>query len=231
MYSLPVTGIGALPEIATETEEIDFGQVYLTSQSGDSLIVIENTGLVDLTIQSLSFTESSNAFVFDYEELGNPIAPSETASIYVRFYPPTTGTFEDTLLIENNSFNEPNLTISLSGTCTYAPPKEPENVQISIGENNAVITWDAVTENIYHQAIVPDGYIVLYNEIPEDEDYFWFLAFVSDGLTCTHYDVAHFRTHMFYKVVAYIEQERGDLEQLLQLSKTDEMQKWLEIVK
>jgi PKD repeat protein len=229
MYSLPVTGIGALPEITTETDEIDFGLIYLTSQSGDSLIVIENTGLVDLTIQSLTFTENSNAFVFAYEELGNPIAPNETASIYIRFYPPITGTFEDTLLIVNNSQNEPNLTISLSGTCTYAKPKEPENVQISIGENNAVITWDAVTENIYNQVIVPDGYIVLYNEIPDDENYFWFLAFVSDGLTCTHYDVAHFRNFMFYKVVAYIEQERGDLEKLLQLSKTNEKQKWLEM--
>jgi PKD repeat protein len=231
MYSLPVTGIGAVPEIATETEEIDFGQVYLTSQSGDSLLVIQNTGLVDLTVQTLSFTENSGAFIFEYDELGNPIAPNETASIYVRFYPPTTGTFEDTLLLVNNSLNEPNLTISLSGTCIYAPPKEPENIDIVIGENNAVITWDAVTENIYGHSIVPDGYIVLYNEIPDDEDYFWFLAFVSAGETYTHLDVARFRSQMFYTVLAYIEQERGQLEQLLELSKTNEKQKWIEILK
>ena len=55
------------------------------------------------------------------------------------------------------------------------PPAPPANVQINISGDDAIITWSAVDTTIYGDPCVPDGYVVYYNEMP-DEEHFWFLA-------------------------------------------------------
>jgi hypothetical protein len=80
---------------------------------------------------------------------------------------------------------------------------------------DAVITWQPVTQNIYHSPLTPDGYIVLYNETPyEDDQYYYFLG-RSYTTTYTHQDVAEFRDQMFYKVLAY-KNYRGDVDNIIQ---------------
>lgn len=104
---------------------------------------------------------------------------------------------------------------------TYVPPAEPIGLSVDNGSNlNAVISWDAVTQTIapYDSPITPDGYIVLYNESPyEDERLYYFLG-RSLTTTYTHHDVVEFRDQMFYKVVAYknySREESAALESLL----------------
>ncbi|MGB4310203.1 MAG: hypothetical protein WBI94_07980 [Candidatus Cloacimonadaceae bacterium] len=98
---------------------------------------------------------------------------------------------------------------------TYVPPKTPEGVTVDTSNNqDAVITWQPVTQNIYNSPLTPDGYIVLYNETPYEDDHFYYFLGRSYTTTYTHLDVAEFRNQMFYKVVAY-KNYRGDVDNVL----------------
>jgi hypothetical protein len=99
---------------------------------------------------------------------------------------------------------------SSSGTFIigYVPPQPPQSVSVDVSNGiDAVISWQAVTHNTQNEEITPDGYIVLYNEVPTEEDnddFYYFLTATSD-LTVTHHRVAEFRDQQFYRVVAYID--------------------------
>jgi len=98
---------------------------------------------------------------------------------------------------------------------TYVPPKPPQEVTVDTSNNqDAVITWQPVTHNIYDTPLTPDGYIVLYNETPYEDDRFYYFLGHSDTTTFTHQHVAQFRDQMFYKVVAY-KNYRGDVDHVL----------------
>jgi len=119
-----------------------------------------------------------------------------------------------------------NLTqISSAGTFTipYVPPAAPEGITVDITNSvDAVITWEPVTQTIYGTPITPDGYIVLYNESPyENNDHFYyFLWNVTSGTSFTHPDVARFRDQMYYRVVAYIDYD-GRMAGILADAKAD----------
>lgn len=87
---------------------------------------------------------------------------------------------------------------------TYVPPTVAESLNVDISNNlDAVLNWQPVTQTIYHTPITPDGYIILYNETPyEDEHYYYFLG-RSYTTNYIHQDVTEFRNQMFYKVKAY----------------------------
>lgn len=99
---------------------------------------------------------------------------------------------------------------------TYVPPAAPQNVNVDISNAiDAVISWDAVTQTIYGTPIVPDGYIVLYNQSPyEYDDHFYYFLGRSYTTGYTHHDVAEFRDQMYYRVQAYKYYTRGQLELL-----------------
>ena len=91
-------------------------------------------------------------------------------------------------------------------TITYVPPDTPQGITVDISNSvDAVITWQPVTQTIYGSPIVPDGYIVLYNETPyEDAEHlYYYLWDVTSGTTFTHGGVARRRAQMYYRVVAY----------------------------
>ena len=114
---------------------------------------------------------------------------------------------------------------------SYVPPAIPTGVNVQITNNvNAHITWNAVTNTIppYNSPITPDGYIVLYNETPyEDDQYYYFLG-ETDGLSYTHYRVARFRPQMYYRVVAYKDFE-GRMAELLAARSTEAKTSWADI--
>jgi len=101
---------------------------------------------------------------------------------------------------------------------TYVPPLPPSGVSVNTANGvDAVINWEAVTQTIppYNSPITPDGYIVLYNETPYEDDQFYYFLGRSYTTTYTHHDVAEFRDQMFYKVLAY-KNYRGDVDNALQ---------------
>ncbi len=112
-------------------------------------------------------------------------------------------------IIANDTFG--NLTEDFSDAnfvIGYVPPQSPQSVSVDISNGiDAVISWQAVTHNTENEEVTPDGYIVLYNEVPsqeENSDFYYFLGATSN-LTITHQRVAEFREQQFYRVVAYID--------------------------
>jgi hypothetical protein len=105
----------------------------------------------------------------------------------------------------NDSFGNYTQVISAAPfSITNPPPAPPEGVTIDVSNNwDAVITWEPVTHDVHNQPITPDGYIVLYNETPnQDTEYYYFLT-VTTGLSFVHQGVVHFRDLRFYRVIAY----------------------------
>jgi len=196
-----ITAIGH-PEIYTQDSlGFEYGVVYLSDISGDSIIVIENTGTDTVLVSDVSFINDTNGFHYSYNHMGIPIPPNCMDTLYVNFEPLLVQTYEDTLLITNNSENKPLLKIPLYGTGEYVPPASPEGLVIDIQGVNVQLTWNPVDSTIYGEPLTPDGYIILNNEEPYDEQ-FSFLGFTSDT-TYTHVFIAQYRDHMYYKVVAY----------------------------
>jgi hypothetical protein len=105
---------------------------------------------------------------------------------------------------------------------TYVPPAEPIGVNVDTSDNqNALISWDAVTQTIppYNSPITPDGYIVLYNETPYEDDRLYYFLGRSFTTSYTHLDVVEFRDQMFYRIKAYknySREESAALESLVQ---------------
>ncbi len=112
-------------------------------------------------------------------------------------------------------------------TVEYVPPAPPTNVQVEIIEPDAVITWTAVDTTIFGDPITPDGYIVKYNEMVDDE-HFWFLAFTTET-THTHEFVAQYSTQMFYKVIAIVNYTREQIEYLESINNSREKVKWSDV--
>ena len=91
-------------------------------------------------------------------------------------------------------------------TITYVPPQAPAGVTVNTTNGvDAIITWQPVTQTIYNTPIIPDGYIVLYNESPyeHDDQFYYYLWDITSGTSFTHGGVMRRRGEMFYSVVAY----------------------------
>lgn len=87
----------------------------------------------------------------------------------------------------------------------YVPPQTPTGVNIDISNGiDAQLSWEPVTETIYNTPIIPDGYIILYNETPyeNDDNKYYFLGY-STTANYTHQHVGTFRDEFYYSVQSY----------------------------
>lgn len=84
----------------------------------------------------------------------------------------------------------------------YVPPKPPSGLVVDISNGiDAILNWDLVTQTIYDTPIVPDGYLILFNETPyeNDDNKYYFLGF-SPTTNYTHYYAAE-NCDIFYYTV------------------------------
>lgn len=115
-------------------------------------------------------------------------------------------------------------------TVEYVPPAPPTNIDVNISGDDAIISWTAVDTTIFGNPIIPNGYVVRYNESANIEDeFFYFLAFTTNT-TYTHEFVAHHSPQMFYSVVAYIDLSRNEIDYLENLNNSFEKIKWSEVI-
>ncbi len=193
--------------ISTNLLTIDFGTIYLSSASRDTTVIITNTGVSGLQVTdvTINYIMGNNGFTFDYPNMYETIIENATSNMQITFSPDNVGEYQSEIVLTNNSNASPTHSISLTGICEYNPPKNPQNVQITTSGNDAIISWDNVTEDIFNNPITPNGYIVLYNESAStDNDDYYFLHYVSSDSVFTHQNVGYFRDQMYYRVEAYI---------------------------
>ncbi|MDD4308871.1 MAG: SBBP repeat-containing protein [Candidatus Cloacimonetes bacterium] len=187
---------------------LDFGTTYFDHYSTCDLW-LRNIGTATLTVDSLAFMLTDTPFEVMGLTLPLSIAVGDSVGLHIRFTPSVSGSVLDSLIIYNNSINLPRAAIRLNGTGVYMPPLPPEDVTLVMDGNNAIISWDAVTETELHTPIVPDYYLVFYNGSSDSENGIYYYLWDTPGLQFTHHLVGLHAQHMFYRVVAYKYYGRG----------------------
>ncbi len=194
------------------SDHMNFGSIYIEEFSAVQTLTFTNNGSQPLTFTSSHLMCSPANFQYQIPGWDYTWDPGETGYIYIRFAPVEIGAIEDTLVIVNNSANHPILKITLTGTGLHVPLQPPQNVQIAMNGNDAVISWDAVTHNTHNQPITPDYYLVFYNGSSDPENGLYYYHGASNTLSYTHYLVGLHADYMFYRVVAYKYYGRGALD-------------------
>ena len=89
-------------------------------------------------------------------------------------------------------------------------PSTVQNVTINMVNENAQVSWDAVTQTINGDQLIPTGYIVYYSTNPyEVKSFFDFV----ETTEIVHHQVGLFNNQKYYSVSAY----KGDFEELRQV--------------
>ena len=127
-------------------------------------------------------------------DIGYGIAVDEAANAYV------IGIFRGTATFGSHTMEAMGGTDIFVAKLSYIPSKAPANVRIMMIRNSAVITWDAVTEDIHNQPFTPDGYYIYGSSNPLGG--FTYQG-SSSGTTYTHSMVGATEPRMFYRVTAY----------------------------
>jgi PKD repeat protein len=211
LISSPILGFGIVP----------IGQV------SDVLYTeIANTGTAPLEITAVSFNQVLSCFSTPDITFPLLVQIGQSILIPVVFTPTTNYEADDNLRIFNNSLNQPIISVRLSGN-VEVPLSAPENVIITIDQTDAMIEWDEVTTTIFGAPAVPDRYLVLFNEEP-DQDSYWFLGSTTE-LSYTHLDVAMFRQNMFYQIIALTFNSRSREAAFIALTSSRAKVSWKEI--
>lgn len=181
---------------------IDFGSVYLGSESEVYPLYIQNTGFTDLVIDSMSMDMQNSPFLV--VEFSTPliIAAGDSTIISLVFTPLIAAAVHDSLRIINNSYNLPNCALKLSGIGEYVPLKAPAGLSIDMDANTAALSWNPVSETIYNTPLAPDYYFIFGNSSGDPSGIFYYLGATS-GLTYSHFQVGLASERMFYHVRAY----------------------------
>lgn len=194
------------PFLTIKGLSVAFGIGYLGDTTTHTLW-LKNAGYDEsLGVESFAFGQPGSPF----DVVGHipcDIAPGDSISFQIRFSPVVSGAVTDVLYIYNDSVNMPIATIFLSGTGVSVEPLQPPmNVSLNMNGNDALISWDAVTE-----PLVPDYYLVFFNGSADiNADFYYHGA--TTGLQYTHYLVGLHSPHMFYHIIGYVSGSRSGLD-------------------
>ncbi len=198
-------------------EQLDFSIIYLSNENDYRQIILTNSGNGNLTIDEISCNEP--AFNLIYDDLNLCIEPNATFSLAVEFIPDNLGIYSGELIINNDSSNEPNYTVSLNGTYQSLLPAPPANIQVTIEAANANITWDAVTQDINHNPITPSRYVIYANDQYPNGDDDYFLVATTQNLSFIHNIEISDSDFMFYKIKALIDIDNDTLSIIEEIAK------------
>jgi hypothetical protein len=187
----------------------DFGSVYLTHSSQAQTFIFRNTGVINLTIDSIDLLCPDSAF--SLVEAHTPVSVPSGAihSIELLFSPHANGVTPDSLVVLSNAENYPRFTIGLVGRGVSAPPSTVQNLQLTVLSNDVHLSWDAVTTTTDDEPLEVNRYLVLINMLP-DEDHFWYLANTTET-SYIHFGSHQFSPNTFYRIVALVLYDRDEL--------------------
>lgn len=159
---------GSSPQISLLSgASLAYGTVYTEELSDYQAVLISNSGDADLNISSVHFAGNPPQFRLLNPDSALLLAPGATNAIHLCFAPQSNGPVADTLIIVNDSRNEPELRITLSGTGIIVAPKAPQNLLITKIGNDIQLNWDPVTQNLRDRPLTPDYYFVYVAESPD----------------------------------------------------------------
>lgn len=178
-----------------ETRYIEYDPVIMD-------LILQNYDYQDIQITSLVFQDVDTVFRTD-ALLPINVSPFDTCRVQITFDPLDIGNYRDTLYVYCNQDTIPVAAISLIGRCEHIPPNAVDNLTLSIFGNDANLTWDEVTTDMYGNPFDVDGYLVLYNETIGNNPEHYIFLWETGNLYFTHPDVTLYSPRQFYQVVAY----------------------------
>jgi len=110
----------------------------------------------------------------------------------------------------------------------YLPPAPPKDVEISMYESNAVISWEPVDTTSIGQPITADGYFILYNEQPYEEDQFIVLDYTTTA-NYTHDFAEEDYEKMYYKITTYLDSGPGKVKNISKILQSQKKIFWSDI--
>lgn len=133
--SVPVTvvdvlGQGANPSISVDKTSINFGDTAVDGSSSD-ILTIQNIGQLTLTV-----TITTVGSVFGLDKTSISVDPNSSETVEVSFSPITLGDESGSLVLTTNDTNNPNLTISLTGTGANIPEVSVSPSSLSFGNTS-----------------------------------------------------------------------------------------------
>lgn len=173
------------------------GDIWYVGQIKDIIWTATDTNL-----------RADSIYIFYSLDIGatfNPLAgPLANTGIHTLQMPAPVSDLAKIRIIAIDSFgNVSYATNPLVLTYNAPPPLQVQNVTINMSGNDALISWQAVTENAMNQPIIPDGYLLFESDKasqnPED---FTFLTNTSNTEYLYLNAPARFSQRFFY-VVAY----------------------------
>lgn len=229
LFGIACFGLSSNTNSAVFTLDTVAPQITITTPNGGEMWYIGDTNNILWSVTDTNLTPNSLYLWYTLNGGSDYISLAE-ATANTSSYPwqmPETQSYNAKVRIQAAD-NFGNITQKASASAfsiTYVPPDAPDNVQINVSNNlDAVITWQPVTETIYSTPITPDGYMVLFNETPyEDEQFFYYLGETATATTFTHYNVARRRAQMYYRVVAFKDFD-GRLAEILTAAEQDPAQ-------
>ena len=110
----PDNGLTTLfPEIVVSPANMDFGDVVV-DYSGTMDLEIKNTGRAPLTISDIRF-DGPSVRAFSVGDFQAEVAAGDTLSVPISFTPPTYLAYTDTLLVESDDSENPQVVVRLFG--------------------------------------------------------------------------------------------------------------------
>lgn len=199
-------------------DSINFGQLQVSAIQQEREIIVTNSGNIALEINELNLENPGSPFTLSDLSLPITINPGASESILVYFTPSEVGTYNDVLTIANNSVNTPTLSLDISAVVNDLPVIIQGNVTLQVMGYDAVISWEEFTVMNNGIPSPAELYIVLYSEKADASPDDYYFHGVTEATTYTHYQVARFRQHMFYRVVGLSGVTRQSVCDMLQRS-------------
>ncbi|MDP8208784.1 MAG: T9SS type A sorting domain-containing protein [Candidatus Electryonea clarkiae] len=140
---------------------VNFGEVIINS-SDTSWVIIENTGeVMDLVI----YTAQVGLEQFEVAEILNyPIAPGDTDSIMVAFFPPEIDTFIDTLFLTTNDPENELVIIEITGDGAPIPSVYDFTGELDVTSGEVSLNWN-------FDGLEVDDYIEL--QLYRNDEVYW----------------------------------------------------------
>jgi hypothetical protein len=153
---------------------LDFGIVQITETPQTRFLIISNPGNAVLSVSNLILSQTETNYVLHTVNLPYTINPGSTFSMGLDYLPVTQGVHNASLSIESNAVNEPELIIALTGVGFIpAQPNPVEDIQLEIQNNNLILSWSPTVTDVNGFPVDIDGYLVLKNYDPVDNQYYY----------------------------------------------------------
>jgi PKD repeat protein len=148
-------------EVVSDLESVQFSGTYI-GDSSQSLLQLSNAGPGDLSIISIALQNGDGPFELLTTDFPAVLVYDNMSvlSLEISFTPQSVGVFIDSLIVITDSREHARLAIPVVAQGLYAPPKAPQNVALSIDGVDAVVNWDAVTQNIMDAPVTVPYYFV-----------------------------------------------------------------------